>query len=103
MSAKSKAEHTPGPWRCRMGRRNKSIKIDAVDGSWIQLASVWITPTSEVEANANANVIAAAPDYHREAYKLAMVVLQSAMYQEGDVREHVDNILAIHARVENNL
>ena len=56
---------------------------------------------SEELPQANACLIAHAPDYHEHAYNLAMLILQSTLYQSNpEVKLEVDNVLAIHAKVK---
>jgi hypothetical protein len=85
---------TPGPWL--VGERyadSIAVRTEA-QKSLIAYAS---THRNSVEANAR--LIAAAPDYHEHAYHLAMLVLQSQLYlSDPDVRDQVDNVLAIHQK-----
>ena len=51
-------------------------------------------------SDCNAQAIAALPELYEYGHDLAMLVLQSDLYQRNDVREVVDNLLTITTKVE---
>ena len=120
-------KHTPGPWHacgngkcaCKLvwspdypvakvecGKWGDDYVSMRLTGESLQLKAepfmdqITYGEISEDVAEANSLLIAVAPDYHEEAYVLALLVLQSDLYKDPDVRDQVDNVLAIHRRVE---
>jgi hypothetical protein len=94
--------HTPRPWTAE-GRDVKGPL--GISVAYALKGSVFAAEGSytidNAQATANAHLFAAAPDYHDHAHHLAMLVLQSPLYaSDPDVREQVDNVLAIHAKAE---
>ena len=81
-------KHTPGKW--------KPIK----SGYYWYVDSGSLTVANDISWEPNARLIAAAPELYAEAYTLAVLCLQSDAYREPDIREAVDNILAIHKYLE---
>jgi hypothetical protein len=60
MTTETKATHTPGPWEVST-KRGLNITAKTRGGADFALAAVWTTLTGEA-ADANARLIAAAPD-----------------------------------------
>jgi len=93
---------TPGPWHVKFERLGEG----QFPYHWIESTNVFScvcnlpSGNTHPENEANARLIAVAPDYHEEAYVLALLVLQSDLYKDPDVRDQVNNVLAIHRRVE---
>jgi hypothetical protein len=101
----SETRFTPGPWTAVKGEQNDANATGVwgdVMSNCYALASVWSDAEDiEAQAEANARLMAAAPDYHNHAYHLAMLVLQSDLYgADREVRAQVDHVLAIHAKAE---
>jgi hypothetical protein len=86
------SKYTPGSWY--IGEDGDIFTPGAC------IAKVCGAPEGIKEANDNARLIAAAPSYHKHAHNLAMMVLQSDLYEDPDVREEVINVLAIWRRAE---
>lgn len=107
--AAMKYTYTPGPWEV------KRVPIESKGGSntcWVIgpfkacIYDDWRAREngiSESENEANAYLIAAARDYHEHAYNLAMLILQSDLYRNPDIRDEVDNVLAIYFKAEGRL
>ena len=85
-------KHTPGPWIIFYDEGFPYAVLPAGRPGEICRCSD--------KNEANARLIAAAPDYHDDAYILALLVLQSDSYKDPDIRDSVDNVLAIHKRAE---
>jgi len=97
-------EPTYGKWKWYW-KENESYEADCgvyVEEVYGQAVSVCRAPRFEKKERweANACLIAHAPDYHEHAYNLAMLILQSNLYQNPEVKLEVDNVLAIHAKVK---
>ena len=94
-------KHTPGPWTWDAGDigADMSEPYCEVVKDDLLIASV-NDRFDRAEGRANARLIAAAPAYHEAAEELAMLVLQSECYTNPDIRDAVNDVLAIHRRVE---
>lgn len=90
--------HTPEPWTAEPPQ-NDTFQKSKVYGPKHADGSNY-APLCEVNNYPDARLIAAAPAYHKHAYTLAILVLQSGDYEHPDIRDAVDNILAIHQTVE---
>lgn len=86
--------HTPGPWKVEAGLVNNQIPITAHPGHKVYVAHVAIAKL--VDAEANARLIAAAPDM--------LETLRSAMdwLRDGGVPADYpyDTLLAVLAKIE---
>jgi hypothetical protein len=97
------AKPTPGPWEAQTHIANESInRVMPV----FARRNMGRLPACEgggyfIRNQADAHLIAAAPDYHERAYHLAMYVLQSSAYRDdAEFKQLVDDVLAIHAKAE---
>ena len=94
----TKGKHTKGPWTAYKYAGEWFVSSKDYDSGPMVDVGGW-----PKDREANAHLIAASPDYHEEAHKLAMLVLQSDLYSsDPDVRDSVDNVLAIHAKARGN-
>ena len=107
---------TAGPWNIGISGRSGQCTFDGyhperefphdigglsiyAEGNQSICHVVW-DAYNRIEREANARLIAHAPDYHEHAYNLAMLIHQSKLYQSNPkVKLEVDNVLAIHAKV----
>lgn len=91
----SKTVHTPGPWRLD-GKR--AVEAQAFDGSWKHIASP-IRGGSPEQADANATLIAAAPDLLKEL-KNCVWLLEDLQVTPGLIQEQAKAAIAKAARHE---
>lgn len=56
------AKHTPGPWHVHTMKSKAGFRIDSAGDEWQWLAEVFQAPDKESEGEANARLIAAAPE-----------------------------------------
>ena len=58
----SNTKHTPGPWTVTANEKGPGYHVSAFEASWAQMVTVHASPSRLDEANANASLIASAPD-----------------------------------------
>ena len=109
-----KMKNTPGPWNldirvgciaiysgpkenCLSHMHNSPRTMFYKSGEWDKEKKCWNTDPQD---EANARLIAAAPDYHEHAYNLAMLVLQSDFYKNPGIKDAVDNVLAVYSKAD---
>jgi len=96
-----KTKYTPGPWKILYGGMDDDL-FATIGSSFGEYPICQLEPMGYNQANAH--LIAAAPELLEEGYVLAMLVLQSPLYHyhEPGLRDAVDKFLAIHAKAEGN-
>lgn len=89
--------HTPGPWS--YSGVNTDLTIMARRGhERITVCVLACNDDYGNETDANKRLIAAAPDYHDKAHKLAMRILQSDFYRYA--KQEVDDVLDVYRKAE---
>ena len=91
--------HTPGPWH--VSSFNHEVSKSYGNWSVLNLKIAKCHPIDIGEAQANAHLIAAAPELKESGHILAVLVLQSHTYQSNmDIRDAVDDFLAVETKAE---
>jgi hypothetical protein len=55
-------KHTPGPWTVTANTTGPGHHVSAFESRWAQMVTVHASPSRTIEAEANARLIAAAPE-----------------------------------------
>ena len=85
-------KHTPGPWHTTKPiESNGYVWVDPSDGCCGDVATAW--PTHQGSAEANANLIAAAPEL-LEALEAARRKIEWILPVEWDVMRQIDAAIA---------
>ena len=94
----SNPKFTPGPWRIEgtSSYVDGDIESKAIVGDGWDIAAV-PEDIPELQGGHNAHLSAKAPEMHDVGMELAMLVLQSDLYENSQVRDAVDNALAVYA------
>lgn len=94
-------KHTPGPWKAKLWDRSENPNQygnTIHDSTDFEIASLSYTGGNEDQ---DAHLIAASPELKEEGHVLAVLVLQSDLYQSNyEIKQAVDNFLAVEAKVE---
>ena len=88
---------TPGPWAVIKSIDSKTVFPEDSRNTRPIARAVQQGPEQN---EANAQAIAALPELVDYGHHLAMLVLQSELYQNSDVKEVVDNLLATLNKLE---
>ena len=91
------AKHTPAPWRVGEHEKKACLYVDAGDSSMGAVACLWDAGKSRTETEANARLIAAAPDL-LDSLK-AMVALVSLLTGPTDTIA-APALVAAHAAID---
>lgn len=96
------AKHTPGPWHVSENGDSPDDGYNIVDARGLYIAFAdGNDPIEPAEAQANARLIAAAPEMRDKGHHLAMLALQSDRYRDdAEYCEVVDCWLALLARID---